>query len=169
MQSEVSFGFIYLKFRIRYPVAIPSMVVQTSAELLIDLYHCPLKSIEFYSQFHWVDFCSVIVLGIREKLHIHFCCRSILMIMIVQLCFPKHRSMNGDHDEYLCGRINVVNRIGSSIHEPETGLDLNLPAGVSTFSGGSRISHWGAPTRWGGRQPPKRTLFGKNICENKRN
>ena len=27
----------------------------------------------------------------------------------------------------------------------------------------------GAPTRWGGRQPPTRTLFGKNVCENERN
>ena len=27
----------------------------------------------------------------------------------------------------------------------------------------------GAPTRWGGRQPPMRTLFGKNVCENERN
>ena len=29
------------------------------------------------------------------------------------------------------------------------------------ISGGSRISRWGG----GGRQPPTRTLFGKNICE----
>ena len=27
----------------------------------------------------------------------------------------------------------------------------------------------GAPTHWGGCQPPTRTLFGKNICENERN
>ena len=33
-------------------------------------------------------------------------------------------------------------------------------------SGGSRISRWGGG---GGRQPPTRTLFGKNVCQNERN
>ena len=33
----------------------------------------------------------------------------------------------------------------------------------SESSGGSRIS------RWGGRRPPMRTLFGENVCENERN
>ena len=34
---------------------------------------------------------------------------------------------------------------------------------VDYVSSGSRIS------RWGGRQPPTRTLFGENVCENERN
>ena len=34
-------------------------------------------------------------------------------------------------------------------------------------SSGSRISRSGAPTRWE-RQPTIRTLFGENVCENKR-
>ena len=41
---------------------------------------------------------------------------------------------------------------------------------LTVSSGGSRISHWGGvPTRWGGHQPPTRTLFSENVCKNERN
>ena len=38
-----------------------------------------------------------------------------------------------------------------------------------SYSGGSRISHWGGHRPIGGHQPPMHTLFGENICENERN
>ena len=48
-------------------------------------------------------------------------------------------------------------------------VNLERHKQINVYSGGSRISRWGAPTRWGGHQPPTHTLFGKNVCEDERN
>ena len=46
---------------------------------------------------------------------------------------------------------------------------MHICSFLYSTSGGSRISRWGGADPLGGRQPPMRTLFCENVCENERN